>query len=309
MDNTKQTACLFGGHGSQYIGMGKAYYEIDKDCREIFEIASNVMGYDMAEFCFYGDEEKLSQTLYSLPSLLTIELCEYTLTIKEGYKFGAYAGFSLGEYAALAASRVVSIPTAFELLKNMLIVGDSVLQDNDYSMSVINLPPEICENICLNVNRGSGKGIVKIANYNSPKQVTVAGNIQGLESFMELAKDLKGKIIPLNVYRPFHSDLMISVFPTIKKEVENYSYSLPIAPLYMNATGESVSTIEDIKSNISRHFIYPVLWSTTLNNMHTKGIQQYFEYGSKGALCRMVKDNLNIDKSQTAFFKPLRITT
>src|SRR5690554_3161702 len=108
MSLIKKTACLFGGAGSQYIGMGKDFYDLDEDCRQIFITASDVMGYDLAELCFYGKEEALNESIYSFPSMLTIDLCAYTMAIKRGFSFQALAGFSLGEYAALVAAQVVS---------------------------------------------------------------------------------------------------------------------------------------------------------------------------------------------------------
>ncbi|KYD04316.1 Malonyl CoA-acyl carrier protein transacylase [Heyndrickxia sporothermodurans] len=305
MKNKLKTACLFGGQGSQYIGMGKDYYDLDEDCRKIFEIASEVMKYDMAEFCFYGEEEKLSQTLYSLPSMLTIDLCAYTVALKQGYTFHAMAGFSLGEYAALAASKVVSMPTAFELLKNLLIVANSVLNDDLYSMTVVNLSPEICENICSNIKNGR----VRVANYNSKEQVTIAGNIDGVNAFERIAAvEYGAKMIPVNVNRPFHSELFKPVTELAYKEVEHFSYTMPQLPLYMNVTGEKVCSVEEIKSNIARHFFLPVLWTKTLHNLNSDGIENYVECGSKGALCRMVKDTLGVNKENTMFLRTPVIT-
>lgn len=87
MTNRMKTACLFGGQGSQYIGMGQEFYEADEDCRRLFTIASEVMGYDMAELCFYGEEETFQHEIYSLPSMLTIDLCAFTLAVKRGFSF------------------------------------------------------------------------------------------------------------------------------------------------------------------------------------------------------------------------------
>lgn len=299
MNNNLKIACLFGGPGSHNAGMGKELYDLDEDCRRVFKTASDVMGYDMAELCFYGEKEALKQTIYSLPSVLTIDLCAYLLATKQGYTFQALAGFSLGEYAALVAAGVVSIPKTFELVKRLSLASDSVLTDGLYGMAAVNLPPEKCENICLAIKNG----YVRVANYNSQNQVTLAGNENGLNTFKMIATECGGKFIPISVDRPFHSQLMKRAADIYQAEIESIEFENPTIPLYMNVTGERVSTADKVKAYLVKHLYSPVLWTQTLENLHMAGIELYIECGLKSVLCRLVKDTLGYVDGRTMFFR------
>lgn len=294
-----KTACLFGGQGSQYIGMGQEFYEADEDCRRLFHIASEVMGYDMAELCFYGEEETFQHEIYSLPSMLTIDLCAFTLAVKQGFSFQALAGFSLGEYAALAAARVVSVRDSFELVKQLVAASHSVLQEGSYSMAAVNLPAEMCDMMCSHIH----SGYVRVANYSSTKQVTLAGNGKGLEAFRQLASDFGAKVMPINVNRPFHCKLMEPAAAIYKEEIQSFSFTDPIIPIYMNVTGEMETNADQIKLNVVQQLCSPVLWVQTLENMHVAGIERYVECGLRSVLCRMARDTLGIAREQTVFLR------
>lgn len=305
MNNVAQIACLFGGQGTQYIGMGKEFYDLDEDCRQIFKIASRVMNYDMADLCFYGEEEQFEKTTFSLPSMLTIDLCAYTLAIKQGFSFTALAGFSLGEYATLAAAEIVSMSEAFEIVKLLIASSESVLQQGSYGMMAVNASSETCEHICDRVEKGD----VAIANYTSKKQMSLAGSTEGLDNFKSIAHELGIKTIPIHVNRPFHSQLMKPAADILAKELEHFTFLDPKLPVYMNVDGKKVDQGEQIKSNIIKQLYSPVRWTQTLENMFAANIDTYVECGLKSVLSRTVRDTIDIDRKHTIFLSANVITS
>ncbi len=290
-------ACLFGGQGLQYIGMGKEFYDRDEDCRQLFATASDVMGYDMADLCFHGQEEIFEREWYSLPSMLTIDLCAYTLALKEGYSFQALAGFSLGEYAALAAANVVTIPDAFEVVKQLVLASESHLQDGTYGMAAVNMPMDMCENICASIQNG----YVKIANYNSRKQVTIAGTQKGLDRFEHIATGLNMKFMPIKVNRPYHSTLMQAASEQYYNEIKSITFSDASIPIYMNVDGKVETRGEEIRSKVVKQLRSPVMWLQIMEHLHAAGFQYYVECALNSVLCRMVRDTLGVSQEQTIF--------
>lgn len=298
MMTTGKTACLFGGQGLQYIGMGKDFYELDEDCRDIFRTASAVMGYDMAELCFDGQEEAYAQEIYSLPIMLTIDLCAFTVALKKGFVFQAVAGFSLGEYAALAAARVVTVQDTFELVKQLVLAADAELKEGTYGMAAVNATAEMCERLC-----ASARGYVQIANYNSAKQVTIAGDLDGLTSFAQIAAGLKIKVIPVKVNHPFHSERMQAAAKAFEDNIQSVQFSDSAIPVYMNVTGEPETRAERFRGNLVRQLHSPVLWTKTLQSLHVAGFEHYVECGLNNVLGRMVRDTLGIAREQTVFLR------
>ncbi|MFD1989560.1 ACP S-malonyltransferase [Paenibacillus nicotianae] len=305
MNKVSQIACLFGGQGTQYIGMGKEFYDLDEDCRQIFKIASQVMNYDMAELCFYGEEEQFTKTTFSLPSMLTIDLCAYILGIKQGFSFTALAGFSLGEYATLAAAEVVSTAEAFEIVKILIESSESVLQQGSYGMMAVNASSETCQHICDRIEKGE----VAIANYTSKKQMSLAGDIEGLNAFKDIANEFEIKTIPIHVNRPFHNRLMKPAADILEKQLEHFKFLDPKLPIYMNVDGKKVDQGDKIKSNIIKQLYSPVKWTQTLENMFTANIDTYVECGLKSVLSRTVRDTINIDRKNTIFLSANVITS
>ena len=63
-------AFLFAGQGAQYLGMGRELYDQYDVVKSTFEEASQILGYDVRDL-IDNDEEKLNQTRYTQPAILT----------------------------------------------------------------------------------------------------------------------------------------------------------------------------------------------------------------------------------------------
>lgn len=95
-----KTAFLFAGQGSQTVGMARDLYEYYPIVRETFDQASQILGYDIRDL-IDNQEDKLHQTRYTQPAILTTSLAIYRLLAEKRIKPDMVAGLSLGEYAAL----------------------------------------------------------------------------------------------------------------------------------------------------------------------------------------------------------------
>ena len=153
-------AFVFPGQGAQYVGMGKDFYEAYPECREVFEVASEVSGLDIAKLCF-EENEKINQTAYTQICMLTAEMAVLRAVEKSGITASVHGGLSLGEYGALVASKVMSLRDAFKVVRQRGILMQEAVPAGGAMAAVLAMDAAKIEEICEKT-----EGIVSIANYN-----------------------------------------------------------------------------------------------------------------------------------------------
>ena len=213
MADKAKTIFLFSGQGSQYKGMGKEFYDTIPECAKVMELGSDILGFDLAAAIFDGDEKELSRTIVSQPAILAMSLMALEAAKSKGIEASAVAGHSLGEYAAMAASGMLTYENAFRAIKYRSEAMDRAAQANPGGMAaVLGLKADVIEDTCKEIV--SGGDYVTPVNYNSPVQTVIAGTAAGIEKAKEadvpihrdddLAKTLSkleiGDLIPVELY-------------------------------------------------------------------------------------------------------------
>ena len=95
---------IFPGQGSQSVGMGRAFYDASPAVRVVYDEASSILGYDVADLCFDGPAERLNLTENTQPALLVSSAAALKAWEPAGLTAVAVAGHSLGEYSAVYAA-------------------------------------------------------------------------------------------------------------------------------------------------------------------------------------------------------------
>ncbi len=282
-----KTALIFGGQGSQFTGMGKRIYDSFSEARSVFALASDVVGYDVATMCFESSQKELNKTIYCQICTFTVEMAIYEVFKKKNIRLNAVAGFSLGEYSALVAAEIIDIKTAFELVNARARAMENEVCDNIGNMvAIINLDIEKVEAIC----KKFGAGKVAIANYNSFNQIVVSVNKEIFDEFMSGVKSANGRAILLKVSRPFHHPMMKPAADKFKANLDGVLFKEPILPIYMNVTGEPLSTNDSLSVNLYEQIIKPVQWIKTIQNMSINGIDTFYEISPKTTLAAFIKN-------------------
>ena len=286
-----KTAFLFAGQGAQYLGMARDLYEQYDVIKSTFEEASQVLGYDVRAL-IDQDEEKLNQTRYTQPAILTTSLAIYRLLSEKGIRPAMVAGLSLGEYSALVAAGALDFKTALALVaKRGAFMEEAAPAGSGKMVAVLNEDVALIEEAC---RTASQLGVVSPANYNTPGQIVIGGDVAAVDKAVELLKEAGVKrLIPLNVSGPFHTALLKPASEKLAQvlaETEFTEFQLPL----VGNTEADIMEASRIKELLARQVMEPVRFYDSIAKMQEAGVTEFIEIGPGKVLSGFMK---KIDKS------------
>ena len=265
---------MFPGQGSQYIGMGKEFYEQIPICKEVYDLASEVTGLDIPALCF-EENEKLNITEYTQICMLATEAAIYMALEQNGYQPDVTAGLSLGEYGALIASGVMTAEEAFELVRKRGIFMQEAVPTGGAMAAVIGMDGEQIRKICQET-----EGRVSVANYNCPGQVVITGEDTAVErAGMALKEAGARRVLPLKVSGPFHSPMLEGAGKKLAEVLKTVTVQAPVTPYVTNVTAEYVTEEEAIKELLAKQVASSVLWQQSVERMIADGVDTFVEIG------------------------------
>ena len=284
-------AFLFAGQGAQYLRMGRELYDQYELVRSTFDEASQVLGYDVRAL-IDQDEEKLNQTRYTQPAILTTSVAIYRLLADKGIKPDMVAGLSLGEYSALVAAGALDFKTAVALVaKRGSFMEEAAPAGSGKMVAVLNAEVSLIEAVC---QEASAIGVVSPANYNTPSQIVIGGEVAAVDKAVELLKDAGVKrLIPLNVSGPFHTALLKPASERLAEVLETVEFSDFVRPLVGN-TEATVMEKERVKELLTRQVMEPVRFYDSIAKMQETGVTEFIEIGPGKVLSGFIK---KIDRS------------
>lgn len=283
-------AFLFAGQGSQTLGMASDLYATYPIVKETFDRASQILGYDLRAL-IDEDEEKLHQTRYTQPAILVTSLAIYRLLAEHGIKPDIVAGLSLGEYSALVASGALAFEDAVALVaKRGEYMETAAPAGSGKMVAVLNADPALIEEAC---QKASAKGVVSPANYNTPQQIVIGGEVAAVDEAVSFLKEQGVKrLIPLNVSGPFHTALLRPASEKLALELERIPFSAFKIPLVGN-TEAKIMDGDQIRSLLARQVMEPVRFYDSIAAMKDFGLDEVIEIGPGKVLSGFLK---KIDK-------------
>lgn len=274
-------AFIFSGQGAQYSGMGKELYEASPAAKAVYDMADSVRE-GTSKQCFEGSTEELCKTVNTQPCVFTADLAAAYALVEKGIKPDCVAGFSLGEIAALAFSKMLSDEEAFRLVCKRGELMDKAATENPGAMAaVMKITPQQVEEICSKFDK------TYPVNYNSPAQTVVATTSENADKFCDAVKEAGGRAKLLAVSGAFHSPFMAEAADGLAEYMENVDFSEPETVIYSDVTAQPYEG--DYKALVKAQVESPVKWQTIVENMVADGVDTFIEVGVGKTLTGLVK--------------------
>ncbi|MFY9252364.1 MAG: ACP S-malonyltransferase [Fuerstiella sp.] len=284
-------ALLFPGQGAQHVGMGKQLFAEYPKAKELFDIANEVLGYDLAKLCFEGPAKELDTTIFSQPALFVSSLAalEKLRADSPDVVLGCEmaAGLSLGEYTALVFSGAMSFEQGLKVVQRRGQAMQAAADATPSGMvSILLMDREQVQKVC---DEASSEGPIQIANYLCPGNIVVSGVNAACIRAAELAEQAGGRAIPLAVAGAFHTPIMKPADEQLAEVLSATEIRTPEIPVVSNVDAAVHTEPEEIRNILIQQVLQPVRWEDSIQVMLSSGCTDFYEVGPGKVLKGLMK--------------------
>lgn len=290
-------AFLFPGQGAQVVGMGQGLADSLPAAADLYRRAGAVLGFDLAEVCFGGPQERLNATDISQPALYVTGLAALEkLKAHEPQAVAeccAAAGLSLGEYTALAFAGVFEFEVGLRLVRvrGQAMQAASEAQPSGM-ISVLGLEIPQIEDICAQARRSD---VLEIANLLCPLNTVLSGSQAACARAAELATAAGAmKVIPLAVAGAFHTSLMAPALERLAAALAEAPVARPRIPVVFNVDAQTHDDPGEIRELLVQQVVSPVRWEDSLRRLLALDCRSFYEVGPGSVLRGLLR---RIDKT------------
>jgi [acyl-carrier-protein] S-malonyltransferase len=288
-------AFIFPGQGSQSVGMGQALASVSPEAARTWQQADEALGEPISRLAWEGPAEQLDLTVNAQPALLATSVAAFRALQAAIERSGPapavpgpshVAGHSMGQYSAMVAAGVLTLPDALRLVRERGRLMQAASDDGAMA-AIIGLDgarePEL-------VAAGEARGVLTVANRNSPGQIVISGQRAAVEAAVEAARDLGARravLLPVSVAA--HSPLMAEAAEGMRRALADVELRAPAHPLLANADGALLTTAETCRAELIEHLTRGVDWVVAVTRMRQAGVGTFLEVGPGRVLVGLVK--------------------
>jgi len=280
-----KVAFIFPGQGAQHTGMGMDLFERSEDAKALFEKADALLDFDLMDL-MNNEAAPIHETAYTQPALVAVSVAYYNEFKKQtDIKPDYVAGLSLGEYTAHVAANSLAFEDALKLVRKRGLYMEEAGKETKGAMAaVIKGDIEQIDKYCR-----EDRGIVGIANYNSPLQIVISGEEAAVKRVSAKLSEEGVRVVPLQVSGAFHSPLMASAAEKLDLELQNIHFEPMEIKHVTNVTGETVESHDAIKGLLIDQLSGSVQWEKSVKYMIENGVDTFIEIGPGKTLAGLVK--------------------
>ncbi len=286
---------IFPGQGSQSLGMLSDLADNFASVKATFEEASDVLGFDLWKLT-QEDQDGLNQTQNTQPAMLAAGYATYRVLSNEmNLSPVCMAGHSLGEYTALVAAGSLGFSDGIQLVRKRAELMQSAVPVGVGAMAaILGLDDETVVKVCADY---PGEGVVEAVNFNANGQVVIAGNKESVDATCDLMKAAGAKravVLPVSV--PSHCSLMNDAATVFANAVKNVNFKMGSADVLHNVDAKIAIDVDDMRAKLVAQLHKPVLWTGTVQAMHSMGVEKLIESGPGKVLTGLTR---RIEKALT----------
>lgn len=280
--------CAFPGQGSQFVGMGKDLYATDADVRALFQMANDVLDYNLQKICFEGPEAELRLTQNTQPAVLLHSIAAWTILRKRDIQPTLLAGHSLGEYAALVVSGALAFADAIRLVHlRGTFMQEAVPAGQGSMAAMLGVPKQEVERLCAEF---AADGVLQPANYNAPGQIVIAGQSAAVQAAVKAVKTRRlGRSILLKVSAPFHCAMLQSAADRLAEALRQIKLRPSRLPVLSNVTAAPHPSPEATMTLLINQVCAPVRWEDSMRYAVAQGCESFLEVGPGTVLSGMMR--------------------
>ena len=281
-----KTIFLFPGQGSQYVGMGKQLAESHAGCRALVQEADDVLGFALSKILFEGPEDELKATQNTQPALYVTSQMAALVLAEAGVKADLAAGHSLGEYSALAAMGALSFADGLRLVRlRGELMAEAGVRRPGAMAAVLGMEPEPLAAAIRDV-----PGCVVPANFNSPGQIVISGEVASVEKAMEACTAAGAKkVVRLPVSGAFHSPLMEYALDGLREGLAKAVFKVASAPVIANVDALPHDQPSEFADLLAKQLVSPVRWTDSVRKAIELGAVRGIEVGSGKVLMGLMR--------------------
>ena len=277
-------AFIYPGQGAQVCGMGQDFYEQTEIGKQVFDLATEILGFSVPELCFTKND-RLDITEYTQAAMVTTSIAMTKVLEEKGVKPDVAAGLSLGEYCALYAAGAMTEKDAIATVRQRgIFMQEAVPVGQGAMAAILAMDASAIEEVI------SGIDGVQIANYNCPGQIVISGKKEAVETACEKLKEAGAKrAIMLNVSGPFHSRMLTGAGEKLGEVLEQVEIHPLSIPYVANVTAEYVTDAADVKPLLMKQVSSSVRWEQSVRAMLADGVDTFIEIGPGKTLAGFMK--------------------
>lgn len=277
-------AFIYPGQGAQVCGMGQDFYEQTETGKQVFDLATEILGFSVPELCFTKND-RLDITEYTQAAMVTTSIAMTKVLEEKGVKPDVAAGLSLGEYCALYAAGAMTEKDAIATVRQRgILMQEAVPVGQGAMAAILAMDASAIEEVI------SGIDGVQIANYNCPGQIVISGKKEAVETACEKLKEAGAKrAIVLNVSGPFHSRMLTGAGEKLGEVLEQVEIHPLSIPYVANVTAEYVTDAADVKPLLMKQVSSSVRWEQSVRAMLADGVDTFIEIGPGKTLAGFMK--------------------